>query len=43
MSQKRINDEGSAKIGEGLSKLINLASLSLNFQLKFSFLEIFKN
>ncbi len=30
-SQNSIGDEGAAKIGEGVSKLLNLTSLNLNF------------
>ena len=31
-SKNEIGDVGAAKIGEGLSKLLNLATLNLDFQ-----------
>ena len=44
ISWNGIGAEGAEKIGEGVSKLLNLTSLNLNFgQIKFLFLEIFIN
>jgi hypothetical protein len=31
ISENGIGDEGAVKIGEGVSKLLNLTSLNLNF------------
>jgi hypothetical protein len=42
----RLNEigyEGAAKIVEGLSILLNLITLNIDFQLKFSILRIIKN
>ena len=34
-----IGDKGVAELGRGITKLLNLTSLNLNFKLKFSFID----
>jgi hypothetical protein len=36
-----IGSDGAEKLGEGVSKLLNLTSLNLDFRYEFSFIEIF--
>ncbi len=36
LSRNNIGDEGAAKLGEGLSNLINLTTLNLNLRYYFS-------
>jgi hypothetical protein len=41
MSYNDINNKGAAKLGDSVSKLMNLNTLEMFLQLKFTFLELF--
>jgi hypothetical protein len=41
MSYNYIKDEGAARLGDSVSKLMNLNTLQMFLKLKFTFLELF--